>query len=300
MDSGFGGIVAIIQCRFGSSRLPGKALRKIGQRPMLAHVIERAAAIGFPVLVATSENSVDDGVARTATDAGAAVFRGAEHDVLGRMSAAAHFASARIVIRITGDCPLLAPDVAREVVQLYIQCGHVIATNDTSLSGWPDGMDVEVFQAADLHEAAERATRDHDREHVTPWIRRAVPHTVLHCRVPGATRLKLSVDTDRDYERVKAVHSALADPGDLSAEATFAAARAVEAGMRAGHAAKAVPRESTRPGVILPPIAVSALRKRSLTPRKAAETLTDQQLGAIKGVGAATIRRLRKAFGGPA
>lgn len=221
------GIVTIVQARFGSSRLPGKALKSITGRPMLAHVLARAEAIGWPVLLATSDAAPDDAVEKVAQQADVPVFRGSEWDVLGRMAGAARAAEARIVIRITGDCPLIAPDVAREVVQLYCQCGG-IATNDTSTSGWPDGLDIEVFMAADLYEADARATEKADREHVTPWLRRQRPHAILKCAEDWRA-VKLSVDTPDDYTRVKEIVKRLNGASGFDWPATRAAIQQWEA-----------------------------------------------------------------------
>lgn len=265
------GVLTLIQARHGSSRLPGKALRKIGKRPMLAHVIERAKAIGFPVVVATSINKRDDAIAKFAKKLGVDVYRGDEADVLGRMSSAA--TNARIVIRITGDCPLLCPNVAKQVWEMYVQGGDVIATNDTSRSGWPDGLDVEVFQGAALHEAAAAAIDPEDREHVTKWIRRHRPHVIL----PGPTdapSIKLSVDTEADYERVCSVYERIPE-GRLDWEATFAAVAALQ-----------------KPD--LPPKAIAALRREGITPADAAK-LPDEDLLSIKGIGAVAVERLRGA-----
>ena len=230
MDSDFG-IRTIVQCRFGSARLKGKATRVLAGRPLLSHVLERAEAIGFPVVLATSVNAADNRVAALGKKAGVDVYRGDEQDVLGRLSEAAMAAHARIVIRITGDCPLLAPDLAKEVFYLYNQAGCGIATNDTVVSGWPDGMDVEVFQAAELHEAAASATSKADREHVTTWLRERLPKAVLPGPPIKAPRVKLSVDTPADFERVKAVYANLTK-GDLGWRATFAAAAKVESEMK--------------------------------------------------------------------
>ena len=227
------GIVTIVQARFNSTRLPGKALKALGVRggerpstsarranvqnwaesgkgmrslagrPLLSHVLERARLIGFPTCLATSDLAADDALARLALSHDIPVWRGSEWDVLARIAGAARDQSARIVIRVTGDCPLLCPDVARAVVELYCKNGG-IATNDTSRSGWPDGLDVEVFTAWDLYEAEQRSTSKDDREHVTPWIRRHRSHAVLRCNEDWS-RVKLSVDTADDLERVRAV-----------------------------------------------------------------------------------------------
>ena len=208
-----GGIVTIVQARAGSSRLPSKFAKPIAGRPMLVHVLERASAIGYPVWLATSEAERDDAVTDIATQMGLPVYRGIEWDVLGRMAACAQQADAWIVVRVTGDCPLLAPDTARDVIALYCQTGG-IASNDTACSGWPDGLDVEVFPAGDLYEAAASATDRHDREHVTPWLRRHRSHAILPC-VDDYRGVKLSVDTQGDLDRVRAIMGHLTD-GDLT------------------------------------------------------------------------------------
>lgn len=214
-------VITIVQCRFGSSRLPGKAMKPLHGRPMLAHVLERAAAIGFPVWLATSETQRDDPVATLGTKCGVAVYRGIEWDVLARMAATARLAEARIVIRLTGDCPLLCPQTAREVFGLFCGQGVGIATNDTTCSGYPDGLDVEVMFAHDLY-TAEHATLDRgDREHVTTYLRRTLPHAILRCDEDWR-RIKLSVDCAEDLARVKAIAAHL-PRGDFSWAATRAA-----------------------------------------------------------------------------
>jgi spore coat polysaccharide biosynthesis protein SpsF (cytidylyltransferase family) len=111
---------------------------------------------------------------------------------------------------------LFAPDVAREVIQLYCRAGG-IATNDTTCSGWPDGVDVEVFTAFDLAEAARSATDGDDREHVTPWIRRKGPHSVLRCG-ENLSFVKISVDYEADLAIVEQVYRETG--GDTSWAAT--------------------------------------------------------------------------------
>jgi spore coat polysaccharide biosynthesis protein SpsF (cytidylyltransferase family) len=214
-------VITVVQARFGSSRLPGKALKPLKGRPMLAHVLERAQAIGFPVWLATSETQRDDAIATLGHKSGVHVYRGIEWDVLTRMAETARAAEARIVIRLTGDCPCLAPDVARDVFGLFCGQGVGMASNDTTCSGWPDGLDVEVFYAHDLYAADAQALDRADREHVTPWLRRSLPHAVLRCAETW-TKLKISVDCVEDLARVKAI-TARIPPGEFSWAATRAA-----------------------------------------------------------------------------
>lgn len=226
-------IVTIVQARSGSSRLPGKSLKALAGRPMILHVMERAAAMGWPAWLATTLLSTDDALAHEVIRAGFPVFRGDERDVLGRMLETALAAQADVVVRVTGDCPCFAPDVGARVVAVYQAHGDGIATNDTTASGWPDGLDVEVFataflQASDkavtrpgLDDGMERRSADRlwrDREHVTPWMRRKGPHRVL-TSADDWTSVKLSVDEPADFERVRSVMAEL-NGGGLDWSAT--------------------------------------------------------------------------------
>lgn len=209
-------VVAIVQARFGSTRLPGKAIRVMQGQPMVLHALRRAAAAGFDdVWLATSENGPDDAVASVAREAGFNVHRGSEHDVLGRVHEAAILSKADIVVRVTGDCPLWAPDVGRLVLEQHAKNPDGITTNDTTRSGYPDGLDTEVFSAALLAEAnlavdqyANRMSEGDlgrnykdDREHVTKWMRRNAMHVVVWNHEDWR-EIKLSVDDRENFEFV--------------------------------------------------------------------------------------------------
>jgi len=180
--------------------------------------------------------------------------RGSEWDVLRRFAGAAAAARADVVVRMTADCPLWAPELAVQLVQQFLETDRSgIVTNDTSHSGWPDGLDVEVFGAPILQAAAAQARRREDREHVTPWIRRRAQHWIIggaedwRCPMFGLDRCelahhatatpqvgplrspamarrcsKLSIDTLEDFFRVDRIVSAIPD-GDYSWTATRAA-----------------------------------------------------------------------------
>lgn len=204
-------VVVIVQSRTGSSRLPGKALRALSGEPMVLHVLRRAAQISPLVWLATSVSERDDQLAAVATEAGFSVFRGSEWDVLRRLAETATVAMADVVVRITGDCPLLAPDVSlgvlrmyRDAVGLYGGDRNVLASNDTNVSGYPDGLDTEVMSAPLLYAADHRATDRLNREHVTPWMRRNAPHVVFH-NIEDWRKVKLSVDSVEDFQRVQGV-----------------------------------------------------------------------------------------------
>lgn len=237
-------VVCVVQARQGSSRLPGKALRMLQGRPLIAHVLERAAAVPgvHAVVLATTVREEDDGLAGEVAAMGYAVVRGSSEDVLDRMLTAATVASADVVVRVTGDCPLLAPEVAGLVVARHLAC-RTYAWNDTAHSGYPDGTDAEAFAAEELQLAHLYAREPGDREHVTPWIRRTRPVAVVRSEVDYSW-LKTSVDTLLDYERVQAIACRLA-PGDWSLGATV---RAYEvAALAAGEAVRRVDRGADLP-----------------------------------------------------
>lgn len=218
----------------GSSRLPGKSLRPLGDQLLIGHVLNRAKAIGVAeVVLATSVALMDEPLAAEADRMGYHVFCGSEWDVLGRMARAAELFEADTVIRLTGDCPLLAPEVANAVLALHFKSTVVpaLTTNDTTASGYPDGTDVEIMSRRWLVRAAERATERRDREHVTPWLKREGGFETLRCELGDYSRLKLSVDYPEDLERVRTIFRKLPD-GDLSLPGTIAAC--YEAGLILG------------------------------------------------------------------
>lgn len=224
-------IVVVVQARQGSSRLPGKSLRVVAGRPLIEHVLQRACLMRTPtaVVLATSDHERDDGLAFDVAQRSVPVVRGPELDVLRRVQMVAELWGAATIVRVTGDCPFLDPDVADAVVEQYLRCRRSprgaeyaeYVSNDTTRSGYPDGTDVEVFSRDALDMAASCATAPTDREHVTSWIRRTGRCAILRSAV-DYTRYKLSVDTMADYEL--ACRIAAVPPDDLTVRATVEAA----------------------------------------------------------------------------
>lgn len=166
------GTVAIIQARMSSSRLPGKVLEPLLGRPLIQFMIERVrrARRVDAVLIATSTEASDDRLVGVLRDVGVDVFRGPLHDVLARYVGAARAGHAQLVVRLTGDCPLIDPDLIDAVVALLIKQGAQYASN-TAPPRWPDGLDVEAMTIEALEAAASDATLASEREHVTPFLR---------------------------------------------------------------------------------------------------------------------------------
>lgn len=164
-------LVAIVQARMGSSRLPGKALKDIHGRTMLARVVRRARRSSFidNLVVATTEKKADDLIVSECESLGVPTFRGSEEDVLDRYYHAAKSFSADSVVRITSDCPLIDPEIIDRVIRVFLDKRPDYASN--TLEGtYPRGLDVEVFTFNALEEAWRSALQDFERVHVTPYI----------------------------------------------------------------------------------------------------------------------------------
>jgi glutamate-1-semialdehyde aminotransferase/spore coat polysaccharide biosynthesis protein SpsF (cytidylyltransferase family)/predicted dehydrogenase len=207
-----GPVVAVIQARMGSTRLPGKSMAEIEKRPMLWHVVHRAkqATLVDRVVVATSTAPADDVIEKMCREIGVTCYRGSESDVLDRYYAAARGEKASQVVRITADCPLIDPVVIDRVVRRF-QAGDLDYASNAMVRTYPDGLDTEIFSFSALERAWHEATKSSEREHVTPYLRSKkfrianVENTVelaqLSCR--------WTVDEQEDLDFVRAVYEAM-------------------------------------------------------------------------------------------
>lgn len=204
-------VVAIIQARMTSTRLPGKVLAPIAGRPMLARVVERLGRARrlSGVWVACTAGAADDCVADLARQLGTDVFRGPEEDVLARFVGAARAAAAEVVVRITADCPLIMPDVVDRVVGELVDDSRAAdyAANVLRRT-YPRGLDTEALFFDTLLRADRYASTPEEREHVTLVIRRD------SCRfarlsvedADDASSLRWTVDTAEDLEHVNRLY----------------------------------------------------------------------------------------------
>ncbi len=201
--------VAIVQARWGSSRLPGKVLIDLGDQTALSRVTDAAAAVTGvdKIVVATSVLPADDQIATWCAERGLICYRGSEADVLARVHEAAEAEGADTVMRLTADCPLLDPFVCSQVLLLFRQTGADYASN-VDPPTWPDGLDCEVFTASTLASVAAQAVQATDREHVTPFIRgnrKRFRVENLECPVPGLAGERWTLDTISDLQFLRAV-----------------------------------------------------------------------------------------------
>lgn len=207
-------VVAILQARMGSARLPGKVLAPIAGRPMLEHIVRRARAATTldEVVVATSVRDDDTPVADLALRVGAQALRGSEHDVLSRFREAARLHAADVVVRLTGDNPLIDPAFIDHVVASYLNAASPVAYVDTTTSAtWPYGLSVEVVDRVAIDRADVEARDPDDREHVTRWIRaRPDLFPALHLRADrDDSDLRWTVDLPEDLEHVRSLYTQL-------------------------------------------------------------------------------------------
>ncbi|MBW1645657.1 MAG: DegT/DnrJ/EryC1/StrS family aminotransferase, partial [Deltaproteobacteria bacterium] len=212
--------VAIVQARMGSTRLPGKVLKKLCGRPVLLHVVERLRACRRldGIVVATTDQPADNIIVDLCRQEGIACCRGSETDVLDRYRQAAREQGAEIVVRITADCPLLDPGlVDRMLAAFAAQAPPAAYLSNTLRRTFPRGLDVEIFTAAALARAWREARSPAEREHVTPYIYR---HPELFRLANYEHEVDLAahrwtLDTPADWELIAAVYRQLYRPDKL-------------------------------------------------------------------------------------
>ena len=206
-------ILAILQARLSSSRLPGKVLLPLAGAPMLLRQIERVARARRldRLVVATSTDPSDDPLEAELTRAGVTVRRGDLDNVLARFIGVLDAAPADHVVRLTGDCPLSDPDVIDATIARHLEAGADYTNNRYDPVGFPKGQDVEVVRAEALRRAAREATTREEREHVT-WGVRNAPQTYRLARLDPPVdegEVRWTVDTADDYAFVREVFDAL-------------------------------------------------------------------------------------------
>lgn len=200
-------VVAIVQARLGSTRLPRKVLKPLGAHSLIGVLLQRLSrSKGIDqVIVATSATLLNDPLDEEVRSLGFDCFRGDENDVLDRYFQAATAAGADVVVRITGDCPLIDPRLVDEVL-CHFQATKADYTSNTAPPTFPDGLDTEVFTYAALARAAKEAAETYDREHVTPYLRRG--EGFERSALKGEddfSALRWTVDELADYEVVSRV-----------------------------------------------------------------------------------------------
>ena len=193
-------VLLITQARTGSTRLPGKVLKKIQGKELLQIHLERLSysqSIG-KIIVATTQNKEDDEIVKLSDALGFACYRGSENDVLDRFYKAANLLDHKPewIVRVTSDCPLIDAVLLDQIVE-YAKKKDVDYVSNTFLDQYPDGQDVEVFRYSALELAWQDAVLDSEREHVTPYIKN-------NSNLKGGLKFKaLNFPSEQDYSKVR-------------------------------------------------------------------------------------------------
>ena len=232
-------IIAIIQGRMASSRLPGKVLLDLGGKPMLGRVVERIRRAkkldGF--IVATTGDVSDDPVEGYCRQAGYPVFRGDMFDVLDRFYQAACQVKAEIIVRVTADCPVIDPALLDQTVDEFFRSAADFGANRLPppwKRTYPIGLDVEVCTFQALERAWKEADQKFQREHVMPYFYEGIPanafdptgnslvvsprgfRVLLLNHQPDLGSLRWTVDTPEDLELMRQVYARFGGRDDFS------------------------------------------------------------------------------------
>ena len=191
----------------GSSRLPGKVLMPINGTPMIGLLLRRLAQSTEidEIAVATSSEVNNDPLHDYVTDLGYACFRGSEHDVLSRYAMVAEATKADVIVRITGDCPLVDAAVIDDMLGRFAS-SNVDYLNNCDPPSFPNGLDAEIMTLDALVMAHENAVDQADREHVTPFLRwKDTVHRGQYVNETDFSAMRWTVDELADFEVVKEV-----------------------------------------------------------------------------------------------
>lgn len=201
-------VLAIIQARLNSQRFPKKVLQKIKGRTLIDILLTRLSKskIISKIVLATTNNLIDDELAVLVNNLGFDVYRGSENDVLDRFYKATEIYVPEFIVRITADCPMIDPEIVDEVIKQLIHTKSDYCSNNKPPT-FPDGFDVEVFTFKSLKKAWEFSSKPYDREHVTPFIYRNPNKFKIstYSYHKNLSELRLTVDEKVDFEVVKKV-----------------------------------------------------------------------------------------------
>ena len=204
-------VIALLQARTDSSRLPGKVLKEIIGIPMIIHQLKRTEKSKYidKLILVTSNEKSDDELVYIVQKYGFIVYRGNKNNVLDRF-----FNSLKeynlndddIIIRLTGDCPLHDASIIDESIEEFLKCKCDYLANCIE-AVYPDGLDVEVFNYSSLKHAYENASLKSEWEHVTPHIRKNIKLKLCNLmKKPIHTDWRLTVDEDVDFDLIDTIY----------------------------------------------------------------------------------------------
>ncbi len=207
-------IVAIVQARMGSTRLPRKTLAPIVGKPLLAHILERVQAVPLidRVVIATTRLPDDDAIEALGREMGLTVYRGSVDDVLDRFYQCARQVGAHTIVRITADDPFKDPELIQAMLTYWVETFPAYDYLSNTLEPtYPEGLDIEIFTFQALALAWKEASLPSDREHVTPYIWRHPQRFRLFSwkQERDLSHLRWTVDYPEDLAFARAVYEQL-------------------------------------------------------------------------------------------
>ena len=199
-------VTAIIQARMTSTRLPGKVLMKVMGRPLLNYQIERLYFNKMidKIIIATTVNKEDDPIVKLCQQEGLDFYRGSEDDVLDRYYQTAKKYNTAHIMRLTADCPLIAPDICDSIADTYFENEvDYIRTGET----FAEGLDCEIVGFKALTKSWLEAESKSEREHVTLYIRNhpELFKTMVKENETDDSRYRITVDEENDFLVVKTI-----------------------------------------------------------------------------------------------
>lgn len=203
-------IVAIVQARLGSSRLPGKVMKKICGKTVLEHVYERLKLSKYlnDIVIATTDKDEDKKIIGLCEELGINYFVGSEDDVLSRYYNCAKKYNIDLVVRITSDCPLIDSKILDEMLSFYINNKYDLVTNagDEIYRTYPRGLDIEIFSFNLLKTAYLKANQNYEKEHVTPYIYENGFNIYYYKNDKNYSKYRLTLDTKEDFELINKIY----------------------------------------------------------------------------------------------
>ncbi|MFH1890131.1 MAG: glycosyltransferase family protein [Candidatus Kuenenbacteria bacterium] len=200
--------ICILQARMGSTRLPGKVLKKINGTPLLAYQIKRVKQSKKikKIIIATAKGNNNNPIEKLCRTLKIDCFRGSENDVLARYyECSLSYPKYQSIVRLTGDCPLIDPIIIDQVIDLFEKLNCDYASNvPMGKETYPDGMDVEVFKKTVIATAHCQAILQSDREHVNEYILRNRKFRKKYLQAGcDFSHFRLTVDNSEDFEVIK-------------------------------------------------------------------------------------------------
>ncbi len=216
-------IVTVIQARMGSTRLPGKVMLPLANKPLLVRMAERVSAStsAGTVVVATTTEKEDDEIYNLCISENIKIFRGHPTDLLDRHYRAALNYNADALVKIPSDCPLIDPNIITKVIRYYLENEDKYDyVSNLHPATYPDGNDAEIIRISSLKEAWENADKHMEREHTTPFIwekpdKFRIGNVIWESGLDYSMSYRFTIDYLKDYLFIKRVYDELFDKNRL-------------------------------------------------------------------------------------